>query len=93
MPRMIADSGSPTPRPMPSPIASVSSLLLSSGRVAGLEDISVLLMEAVALTLVCIVAVDVELAEAVTKTLVVAVVGVELAGSDVALRSLSFATT
>jgi hypothetical protein len=50
-------------------------------------------MEAVALTLVCIVAVDVELAEAVTETLVVAVVGVELAGSDVALRSLSFATT
>jgi hypothetical protein len=78
---------------MPSPIESVSSLLLSSGRAAGLEDISVLLMEDVALTLVCVVAVDVELAEAVTKTLVVTVVGVELAGSDVALRSPSFATT
>jgi hypothetical protein len=92
MQRMIADSGSPTPRPTPSPIASMLlSLLLLSGGAAGLDDISVLVVEDVAVALVGVVAVDVELAEAFTITLVVAVGGVKLA--DVSLRSLSFATT
>jgi hypothetical protein len=92
MQRMIADSGSPTPRPTPSPIASMLlSLLLLSGGAAGLDDISVLVVEDVTVALVGVVAVDVELVEAFTITLVVAVGGVKLA--DVSLRSLSFATT
>ena len=70
------------------------SLLLLSGRAAGLDDVPVLIVEDVVLALVGVVGVvgvDVELAEAVTKTLFVAVVGVEL--PDFAPRSLSFATT
>jgi hypothetical protein len=56
-----------------------------------LDDISVLVVEDVTVALVGVVAVDVELVEAFTITLVVAVGGVKLA--DVSLRSLSFATT
>jgi hypothetical protein len=67
------------------------SLLLLSWGAAGLDGISVLVVEDVTVALVGVVAVDVELVEAFTITLVVAVGGVKLA--DVSLRSLSFATT